>query len=394
MGAARALTERVDPVLRAGVESGDVPGVAAAVADRSGVLYEGAFGHRAWGQGAPMTPDTVVWIASTTKALTSAGALLLVEQGVLELDVPAERYVPALAAVPVLEGWDAEGRPRLRPPRRPITLRHLLTHTSGFSYEFWNADIVRYQQYTGLPPIGTCREAALHTPLVCDPGDRWEYGIGIDWVGKIVEARSGTTLGAFLRDHILEPLGMQDTTFGLTPALRSRMALVHQRTPEGTLVPMAFEMPRAPEFEMGGGSLYSTACDYVRFLRLLLAEGRVDGTQVLLPATVRLTVAPVPGIPRVRALRTVMPSLSHDVEFFPGIPKSWSLSFMVTEAPTSTGRSAGSVAWAGLANTYFWIDLVAGIGGMYVTQIFPFADPKALSLFEAFERAVYQAVRS
>ena len=385
-----SLKTQADAILRMATESGDVPGVVAVATNRNGTIYEGGFGSRVLGEPAEMTPDTVVWIASMTKALTGTAAMQLVEQGKLALDRPASDVVPALSEVVVLEGFDADGQPRTRAPKRAITLRHLLTHTAGFGYEFWNADVVRYQQVKDLPPIISCQNATLQLPLHFDPGDRWEYGINIDWAGKMVETVSGKKLGAYLSEQVFGPLGMTDTAFRITPAMRQRLAKIHQRGDDGALVPTDTEIPQDPEFEMGGGGLYGTAGDYLKFVRMILNQGRAGSEQVLKPETVELMSRNAMGDCKVTMLYTVAPALSHDAEFFPGMPKGWGLTFMINNEQAPTGRSAGSLAWAGLANTYFWIDPTRGLGGVYATQVLPFADPKALPLFFEFEKAVYQ----
>jgi methyl acetate hydrolase len=386
-----ALRDQIDPLLRNAATSGDVPGVVAVATDRNGTLYEGGFGVRVLGEPAPMTPDTVVWIASMTKALTGTGAMQLVEQGKLALDDPASAVLPALGDVAVLDGFDAEGRPRTRAAKRSITLRHLLTHTAGFAYEIWSEPIQRCQAALGLPGIITCQNAALRTPLLFDPGERWEYGISIDWVGKMVEAASGQKLGTYLSENVLAPLGMRDTAFRITPEMRRRLAKIHQRGEDGKLAPTEVELPQQPEFEMGGGGLYGTAPDYLRFVRMILNRGRAGATQVLRPETVDLMSRSAMGDTRVTLLRTAAPALSNDAEFFPGMAKSWGLSFMINNETAPTGRSAGSLAWAGLANTFYWIDPTRGLGGVYATQILPFADSKAVPLFFEFEKAVYQS---
>ena len=383
------LQEKADMLLQNAVEKGDIPGVVAMATNRDGVTYQGAFGQRVLGQNASMTTDTVVWIASMTKVLVSAAAMQLVEQGELDLDSPATRWVADLGKIQVLVGWDGNGQPRIRAPKRPITLRHLLTHTSGFSYDLWNADIGRYQEVTQLPGIGTGQDAALFAPLVADPGERWEYGISIDWVGKIVEAVSGQKLGAYLQEHLFDPLEMTSTAFELTPPMRKRMAKIHQRGEDGKLTVSDFSLAEDPEFQSGGGGLYSTAGDYLRFIRMILNRGRLDGNQVLQPKTVDLMSRNAMGDTKVTALKTLIPALSNDAEFFPGMSKTWGLGFMINEQAAPTGRSAGSLAWAGLANTYFWIDPEKGSGGVYLTQILPFADTKSLPLFFAFEKAVH-----
>jgi methyl acetate hydrolase len=387
-----SLKQQVDTLLQSAVTHGDVPGVVAAATTRDETIYTGGFGERICGSGQAMTADTVVWIASMTKAITGMAAMQQVEQGRLELDRPARDVIPYLGEVEVLEGFDAAGQPITRAPIRPITLRHLLTHTAGFSYEIWNASIIRYQEAKGIPGVTTCQNAALTTPLLFDPGTRWDYGINIDWVGKMVEAVSGQKLGAYMQEHIFAPLGMSHTAFKLTPEMRSRLARIHQRTDDDRFEPLDLEIPQEPEFEMGGGGLYSTVGDYLQFVKMMLNQGVANGHQVLQPQTVELMSTNQMGECRVCALKTVMPSLSNDAEFFPGMPKTWGLSFMINTEAAPTGRSAGSLAWAGLANSYFWIDPTKSIGGVYATQVLPFADKKSLPLFLAFEQAVYQHI--
>lgn len=385
-----SLQAKVDALLRSAVANGDVPGVVALATDGDETVYEGGFGERVLGGGAAMSPDTVVWIASMTKAITAAAAMQLVEQGRLDLDRPARDVVPALAEVEVLEGFDDAGQPITRAPARPITLRQLLTHTAGFSYEIWQEPIIRCQEANGLPGIITCEERALQTPLLFDPGERWEYGINIDWAGKMVEAMSGQKLGAYLKANIFEPLGMRDTAFKITDDMRSRLAKIHQRGDDDRFEPLLdLEIPQAPEFEMGGGGLYGTIRDYAKFIRMILNKGRADGHQILKPETIETMSVNQMGECRVCMLKTAMPSLSNDAEFFPGMPKTWGLSFMINTERAPTGRTAGSLGWAGLANSYFWIDPSASIGGVYATQVLPFADKKALPLFLEFEKTVY-----
>ena len=384
---------QVDEVSKAATDRGDVPGLVAMAATRDGPVYQGAFGRRSLPDGATMTADTVFWIASMTKAVTSTAAMQLVEQGRLALDRPIAEVLPELAAAQVLEGFDAAGEPRLRPARRPITLRHLITHTAGFVYDIWNADLGRYMEKKGIPGIISCEDASLALPLTFDPGDKWDYGINIDWVGKAVERVSGQRLGDYFAAHLFGPIGMKDTAFKLTPDLRARLCGMHARGEDGTLAPIPFEMPQEPEFEMGGGGLYSTAGDYLAFEQVFLNQGRAaDGAQVLKPETVALMAQNAIGDLEVRLLRTAVPASSNDAEFFPGMVKKWGLGFMISTAPVAGGRSAGSLAWAGLANTYFWIDPSKGIAGVILMQLLPFADAKALAAFDGFEKAIYTAL--
>jgi len=386
-----SLKGKADSLLQAAVDAGDVPGVVAMATNRQGLIYEGAFGTRQVGANVPMSLDTVVWIASMTKALTGAAAMQQVERGKLQLDTPAHKILPQLKESRVLTGFDADGQPMTRAPKRDVTLRHLLTHTSGHSYDIWNKQIGEYMKVKNVPGIISCQNAALTTPLVFDPGERWEYGTGIDFAGKMVEAVSGQKLGDYMRDNLLLPLGMNSSAFKITDDMRSRLSRMHARTPDG-LVAIDFEIPQAPEFEMGGGGMYSTVGDYLKFVQMMLNSGKGNGNQVLKPSTVALMSKNAMGKIRVTMLKPAGVGSSNDAEFFPGLPKGWGLSFMTNEAKAPTGRSAGSLAWAGLANSFYWIDQKKGVAGVLATQILPFADVKALPLFEGFETAVYHSL--
>jgi CubicO group peptidase (beta-lactamase class C family) len=382
--------KQIDDVLQRGVEANAAAGAVAIAANDKGDIYQGAFGRREFGKDAPMTLDTVFWIASMTKALTSAAAMQLVEQGKLALDEPIGKVLPDLAA-PQVHETDASGASKLRPAKRPITLRHLLTHTAGFCYEIWNGEVGKYMEQAGIPSIISCQHAALTAPLASDPGTRWEYGLNIDFVGKAVEAISGKTLEAYLRDHLFAPLGMKDTGFILDAGRRARLAAMHARLPDGGLTPIPFEFNQEPEFHVGGAGLYGTAPDYIRFLRMLLNGGTLNGNQVLKAETVKLMSQNHIGDLQVTPLKTAMPQYSSDVEMWPGMEKKWGLSFIINTQKTPQGRSAGSLAWAGLANTYFWLDPKENVAGVILTQVLPFGDAKAYGLFQEFESEVYRS---
>lgn len=376
---------RVDQALRAAVDARKVPGTVAIAAGDNGIIYEGAFGPN-------VTADSVFWIASMTKAITGTAAMQLVEQGKLQLEQPMGKLLPQLASPKVLEGFDANGQPMLRPARREITLRHLLTHTAGFTYAIWSENLVRYEKATGMPDIGECKNAAFNAPLEFDPGDRWEYGINMDWVGKAVEAMSGQSLEVYFRENIFGPLGMNDSGFLISSAQKARVVQMYSRQPDGSLKPMDFEMPQRPEFFMGGGALFSTPRNYMQFLQMLLHEGRFNGAQVLKPETVALMRQNHIGDLDVVTLKTVQPALSNDANLFPGMAQKWGLTFDINTQPGPAGRSAGSLAWAGLFNTYFWLDPTKRVTGVIMTQLLPFADGPVLDLFGQFESGVYGAV--
>jgi methyl acetate hydrolase len=384
---------RIDAVLSRAVEAREVPGVVALAATDNGIMYEGAFGMRDLAKGPAMTLDTVFRIASMTKAVTSVAAMQLVEQGTLQLEEPVGNVFPELASPQVLEGFDTAGVPRLRRAKRPITLRHLLTHTAGFGYDFWNPELMRYVGVTGVPSLRTGKLAALGLPLVFDPGERWEYGINTDWVGRIVEAVSGQSLDIYFREHMFAPLGMTDTGFSPSAEQEARLVSVHQRSADGSLEPAPNAVaPR--EFLSGGGGLYSTGRDYLAFLQMLLHQGRFDGARLLRSETVALMARNQIGDINAGVMKTEMPEISNDVDFFPGIPCKWGLGFMINTQPGPAGRSAGSLTWAGIYNSYYWIDLQKRVTGVILTQILPFADHPAVRLYGEFESGVYDALKA
>ena len=388
-----AMAAAADAVVQAAPTAGaGVPGVVAGLTDRDGSFYLGAAGVRDVGTGEPMGTDDVFAVFSTTKAVTGTTALQLVESGDLDLDAPAREYVPALADVQVIDGFDADGAPQLRPPRTDVTTRHLLLHTAGFGYDFFNETYARLAREHGQPSIVSATRAALATPLLFDPGTRWEYGSNIDWAGQVVEAITGKRLGEVMAERVFGPLGMHDTSFSLTDATRPRLAAMHKRLDDGSLVPNGMTLPE-PEIDMGGHGLHSTVSDYLAFIRMWLDDGAADsGEQVLAPETVRMAEQNHLGDLKVGMLPGVIPSLSNDAEFFPGQSKSWALTFMVNDEQAPTGRPAGSLAWAGLANLYYWIDRQNGIGGFWATQILPFADPASVGGYLEFETATYGAL--
>lgn len=383
-----------DAILSRTVETDSrVPGVVAMVTDRQRNVYEGAAGVRRMDRTPAMTTDTQFAIFSTTKAITGTAALQLVEDGKLDLDAPAKNYLPEIGALQVIEGFDAHGEPKLRAPKRDITTRMLLLHTAGLGYDFFNKHYNRLAQEKGQPSVITATKAALKTPLLFDPGDKWEYGSNIDWCGQVIEAITGKRLGEVFQTRIFEPLGMSETAFDLTDAMRARLAGMHARNADGSLTPMEFELPTNPEVHMGGHGLYSTVGDYMRFIRMWLNDGAGEHGRVLKPETVRMAEKNQLGDKKISVLPGVIPSLSNDAEFFPGLSKSWALTFMVNDEQAPTGRPAGSLGWAGLANLFYWIDRRNGVGGFWATQILPFGDPVSFGGYMDFETAFYASLQ-
>ena len=368
-----------------------VPGVVAAITGRDGLLYEGASGQRTLGHAGAMTTDSVFAMFSTTKAITATAVLQLVEDGRLDLDAPARDYVPMIGELKVLEGFDSDGTPRLRAPKKHITTRMLLLHTAGLGYEFFNENYNRLVQEGRQPSIISGSLAALLTPLLFEPGDQWEYGSNMDWAGLVVEAITGKRLGEVMQQRIFEPLGMTDTAFSMTASMLQRRAGMHQREENGSLTAVEGSLlPEEPEVHMGGHGLFSTVKDYCLFIRAWLNDGQGDHGRILKPETIRFAEKNGLDNLKIKTLPCVIPSISHTAEFFPGMPKSWALSFMINEQDAPTGRPAGSLAWAGLANLFYWIDRKNGIGGFWATQILPFVDPVSTNGYLDFETAAYR----
>jgi methyl acetate hydrolase len=373
----------LDDQLRKSIGGRDVAGVVAMATDRQRVLYQGAFGMADVATSRAMTADALFRIASMTKAITSTAAMQLIEQGRFGLDDPVEKYLPAFARLQVLESFDgATGAYRVRPATRIATVRHLMTHTSGLGYGFTSATVRDFKPRSGEDyPVG---------PLVFEPGERWLYGTSTDWLGRLIEAVSGRPLDEYFRLRILEPLGMADTFYNVPADKQARLVAVHHRGADGTIVKDATQPAPTINPIIGGGGLSSTASDYIRFVRMILNDGALDGVRILKADTVEAMSRNQIGAIGVPALKSALPQRSDDFSFVADGRDKWGLGFLITVDHVPGKRSAGSLSWGGIYNTYFWIDRSRGIGGVIMAQFLPFADRKALALYDTFERGVYQ----
>ena len=378
----------IDASLRGAVERNDVPGVVALVTDRERVLYRSAFGVADVSTGRPLTSDALFRIASMTKPITSVALMQLLEQGRIGLDDPAEKYLPELKRLKVIESFDAAtGNYRLRPPSRPATVRHFLTHTSGLAYAFTSAIWRDLTPHAGDSfPFGG--------PLLFDPGERWYYSTSTDVIGRLVEVVSGQTLEDYFREHIFAPLRMNDTSYSVPDAKGPRLVAQQQRA--GAQLDGAIEL-QSPQLGLtiaspiGGGGLASTAEDYGRFVRMFLNGGMLDGARVLKAETVALMGQNHIGAVSVPAMESALPR-SADFTFIADGRDKWGLGFLITVDQVPGKRSPGSLSWGGINNTYFWIDPARGIAGVIMMQYLPFADAKALAVYDAFERGAYRLV--
>jgi methyl acetate hydrolase len=371
---------------------GGAPGVVAMATDRSGNFYEGAVGTRELGKDAPMTVDSVFAIFSTTKALAGTCIMQLVEEGKIKLTDPAKKYTPEIAELQVLDGFDADGQPKTRPPKRDITVNDLMLHTSGLCYEFFSEDDLKYRTAKNIPTVVSCSFPSIRTVLLHDPGERWTYGVNIDWLGRIVEQQRGKRLGEVMKERIFEPLGMQDIAFTMTDSMKERRVTILDRTADGKLTPLPdLMLPQPPEMDCGGHGLYATVGEYMKFIRMILNDGAGPNGRVLKAETVAAMAQDglaAMGLP-CTGWNTSIPSLSNTGEFFPGVDKGWAYTFMTNREATPSGRPADSLMWAGLANCYFWIDRKSGIGGYWASQILPFQDSASYPGFVEFETAIY-----
>jgi methyl acetate hydrolase len=383
----KASSTGIDETLRAGIAGRKIPAVAAMAATATQTFYAGAFGKRDGSSGIDAKPDSIFSIASMTKAIAATAAMQLVERGKVQLDEPASKHLPDLAMAKVLHGYDAAGKPILRPPVRPITLKHLLTHTSGFAYDTWNQEMFEYVQKTG-PAVPPGMPAPL-TPLVFEPGTRWQYGYSMDWAGKLVEAVSGQTLEQYMQAHILQPLGMKDTSYIMTAEKYDRVVSGYQKQPDGTMQENPRKLPAPPKAYSGGGGLYSTPGDYVRFMQMILNHGRAGKERILESKTVDMMSTNQIGELGAGRLKSFAPERSADVDLHPGAIDKWGLGLLINTKAYDNGRSAGSLAWAGIFNTFYWIEPKRGICGTIMMQFLPFVDKEAVGLLGDFERSLY-----
>jgi len=373
----------IDQELRAAIERHDVPGVVAMAATKNRILYQGAFGMADVATARRMSTDVIFRLMSMTKVVTSVAAMQLVERGRLGLDDPVEIYLPSFARLWVFDSFESEsGDYRLRRATARVTLRHLLTHTSGLGYAFTSPILRDFKpKNSDQNPVG---------PLLFEPGERWHYGTSTDWVGRLVESVSGLSLDEYFRREILEPLGMTDTFFIVPAYKQPRLATLHRRGSDGRLAEQPRQAPRPVTEFNGGGGLYSTAGDYLRLVQMFLNGGRANGARILSSDSVAAMGQNQIGALGVGAMKTALPETSNDFSFIADGRDKWGLGFLIAGAPQSGRRSAGSLSWGGLNNTYFWIDQERGVGGVIMMQLLPFADAKALGVCEAFERGVYR----
>jgi methyl acetate hydrolase len=377
----------ITQTLEEAVQRGDTPGAVALVVDRDGALFEAAAGKADLTRGTPMRTDAIFNIASMTKPVTSVAIMQLFEQGKLKLDDPVSKYLTGFDKLQVITKFnEADGTVESRPAKTVMTVRHLLTHTSGIGYGFSSPIIVKLQKPS---------QSEWDLPLLQEPGTKWSYGASTRVLGMIVEKISGMTLEAYFQKNILQPLGMRDTSFAVPVEKQSRVPPVQQR--EGgklTQQPAATLPATAPVPSRGDGGLYSTARDYGRFIRMFLNGGKAGDTRILSEKSVKLMGQNHIGAIFVQTQPVGMPTRTKPFPLGAGHDK-FGLGFQIAQAAPGSApyRSPGSMSWAGIFNTEFWIDPQQHVGGVLMMQILPFYDDGAIRALREFEAAAYKELR-
>ena len=363
---------------------GDVPGVVVTVVNKDGVIYNEAFGKSSTLRNTPMAKDTIFNIASMTKAVTSVAIMMLIEEGKLKLDDDVAQYLPKYKDPVVIAKFNAaDGSYETRPARRPITIRHLLTHTSGIGYGFSSQTVATLTQKLG--------RTELDLPLLFDPGEGWAYGASTRVLGHVVEAISGQKIDAFLESRILKPLGMQDTSYLVPQAKYARVVGVNQRGADGTFVERPAQAT-IPAQVQGDGGLYSTGADYGQFLRMLLNRGKLGTARILSERSTRTMFENHSGNVVVQKQVSTNQGLSRDFPVGAGEDK-WGLGFQLAAAKRPNMRSPGSGTWAGIFNTHFFIDPAREIGVVVMMQTLPFYDEASMKVYAGVEDLVYKNLK-
>ena len=353
----------IGTALQAAVGPKGVPGAVAMVASSNELTFQGAYGN--------VATDSIFRIHSMTKPVTSVAAMQLVEKGEIHLDDPIEKYLPEMAKLKVLTGYDTDKKPILTPARRQPTIRQLLSHTAGFGYTSWDANLA---QYKGAEP-----------PLLFEPGTKWQYGTNVDVVGRVVERLAKQTLEQYFQANIFAPLGMRETTFLPTKLQQLRLAPRGVRQPDGTWKEEQVPVP-AKITPSGGGGLVGTAADYVKFMQMFLGGAK----SVLKPESIAAMRKNQIGALSIRKMVSTNQTLTRDFGFHLEAHDKFGLGFQINETPYKGGRASGSLAWAGFWNTFFWIDPKSNLCAVMLMQTAPFFDEPSIAALQAFEHAVYQ----
>lgn len=378
---------KIDNILEDAAQQ-KVPAVSAAVISKDADLYKGHFGFKDLENKDPVDDNTLFRIASMTKAITSTCIYQLIDKDILSLDTNLKDFFPEISDKKVIRGFDDNGDPILCDVSIDINIGHLLTHTSGFAYEIWNESIAKLVEKGDLQSAFANNDEFLKAPLVFEPGSDWEYGIGIDWLGVLIEKINECSLQEYMHTHIFEPLGMSNTSYDLDKNKHSRVAKVYGRN-NYEYSEMPFEVPEKSSFYSGGGNLISNLEDYSKFLRIFLNSGKGSQKQIISESSIASMLSSLNEELLMKKMLTQVPMLSNDVDFFPTSAKSWSPGFMVNHEDIKSGRPKNSSGWAGLFNSFFWIDPKNEIAALILMQMLPFSEEGCFTTLQEFEASIY-----
>ena len=375
----------ISQVAAAATDRGDVPGVVTMIVNRDGILYEGAAGKQDVARGVAMPQDAIFRIASMTKPVTSVAIMMLVDAGKVKLDDPVSKYLPEFKGRPVIDQFnEADASYTTRPAKREITIRHLMTHSSGLGYAFTNPTVKKI--------VDATKKNEPELALLHDPGEKWTYSASTRVLGWVVEKVSGQTLDVYLQKQIFEPLKMVDTAHVVPADKVSRVVTVHSRK-GGKLTEAPNDLKQESPIR-GDGGLYSTARDYSQFVRMLLNGGTLNGAKILSPKAVQMMSAMPAGGPVMQTQPDANPDRTRPFPIGAGKDK-FGLGFQVSAADPQYAkfRSPGSLAWGGINNTHFWIDPKRQIAGIVLMQVLPFYDDASVGVLRGIEEQVYQHLK-
>ena len=380
-------TEKINDTLKK-ASNQRVPAISAAVLSKDNILYKGYFGFSNIEEKKPVDQNSLFRIASMTKAITSTCVYQQIDRGKLTLNTSLKDYFPEISEKKILDGFDGDGNPVLKEPESDITIGQLLTHTSGFAYEIWNENIAKLVEKGDLVTAFAGNEEFLKAPLVFEPGSSWEYGIGIDWLGVLIEKINECSLQDYMKRNIFNPLNMENTSYDLSEEDHDRVVAVYGRNGDAYMQ-MPFEVPEKSSFYSGGGNLISNVDDYSSFLKLFLNVGTVNGEKILSEKSVQSMLQSLNKTLEMNTMKTQVPMLSDNVDFFPNTTKSWSPGFMINHEDIQYGRPANSAGWAGLFNSFFWIDQKNDIAALILMQMLPFVEKGCFETLKDFESSIY-----
>ena len=384
--------EKINQVIEAALEESNIPYAAYAVTNSKETLFSGSVGYEDLKKTKPLETNAIFRIASMTKALTTSAFMILAKEKDLDLHSPAENYIDNLKSLQVASVENDEII--YSEPETKVTLHQLLTHTSGFGYDFHHETLSHLLLDKKIVDLLDKEGKFLEAPLIEQPGKYWHYGIGLGWIGRIIETLSEQSLNDYMTEKLFKPLEMSNTSFDISTIGEDRLPKIYSIEEDGSLIDISELMssPQIDKFAYGGGGVFSCPDDYAKFLRMFLNGGKANGENVLSIETVKQMTTNQIGELNVPFQPTFNPSIIAPNEWFPGIEKKWGYSFMINSEDVPMRRTKGSCAWSGIMNTFFWFDQQKDIGGTIMMQIAPCYHEKPKQVLKRFEEAIYKSI--